>query len=86
MRGLKAASHLRTQLRVLRALTRVLYNTGVIVRLMWVPSELHLADPMIRVDMDYGGSVHSAELDAWERWRVLQNYPELCWVQGLAYV
>ena len=86
MRGLKAASHLRKQLRVLRVLTWVLYNTVVIVRLIWVPSEVHPADPMSRVDMDYGRGVHSAELDAWERWGVLQNHPELCWVQGLAYV
>ena len=67
VRGLKAASHLRTQLRVLRALTWVLYNTGVIVRLIWVPSELHPADPMSRVDMDFGGRVHQAELEAWPR-------------------
>ena len=46
VRGLKAASHHRTQLRGLRALTWVLRNTGVIVRLIWVPSELHPANPM----------------------------------------
>ena len=86
VRGSRAASYLRTQLRVLRALTWVLYNTGVIVQLVWVPLELHPADPMSRVTADFQGSVHHAEMEAWEGWRVLQRHPDLCWVQGLSYV
>ena len=53
VRGLRAGSYLCTQLRVLRALTWVLYNTGVIVRLIWVPLELHSADPMSHIAADF---------------------------------
>ena len=83
---LRAASYLKTQLRVLRALTWVLHNSGLIAKLIWVPSILHPADPMSRVDADFEGSLFRAEEDAWNRWYVIQRYPDLCWVQGLAYV
>ena len=86
VRGLRASSGLRTQLRVLRALTWVLHNTGILVKLVWVPSVLHPADPMSRITVDFGGEVHQAEMAAWRRWDVLQRHPELCWVQGLSYV
>ena len=58
VRGLRASSGLRTQLRVLRALTWVLHNTGILVKLVWVPSVLHPADPMSRITVDFGGEVH----------------------------
>ena len=83
---LRAASYLKTQLRVLRALTWVLHNSGLIAKLIWVPSILHPADPMSRVDADFEGSLLRAEEDAWNSWYVIQRYPDLCWVQGLAYV
>ena len=83
---LRAASYLKTQLRVLRALTWVLHISGLIAKLIWVPSILHPADPMSRVDADFEGSLFRAEEDAWNRWYVIQRYPDLCWVQRLAYV
>ena len=86
MVGMVGMALVRAQLRVLRALTWVLYNTSVIVRLIWVPSELHASHPMRRVAADFQGSVHHAKMEAWERWKVLQSHPDLCWVQGLSYV
>ena len=38
------------------------------------------------IDADFEGSLFRAEEDAWNRWYVIQRYPDLCWVQGLAYV
>ena len=83
---LRAASYLKTQLRLLRALTWVLHNSGLIAKLIWALWTLPPADPMSRVDADFQGSLFRAEEDAWNRWYVIQRYPDLCWIQGLAYV
>ena len=71
--GLRAASYLCTQLRVLCALTWVLHNSGLVAKLIWGPSTLNPADPLSRVDSDFAGSVFRAEVDAWNRWNVLRK-------------
>ena len=63
---LRATSHL-----ILRSLARVLWVSGIVVRLVWVPSALQPGDPMSRVTSLFGGSQARAEVKAWRTWDAL---------------
>ena len=68
---LRATSHLTHHQAVLRPLARVLWVSGIVVRLVWVPSALQLGDPMSRVTSVFGGSQARAEVEAWRTWDAL---------------
>ena len=50
----------------LRSLARVLWISGLVVRLVWVLSDLKLGDPMSRVNSEHEGLQARAEVRAWE--------------------
>ena len=68
---LRATSHLTHHQAVLRSLARVLWVSGIVVRLVWVPSALQPGDPMSRVTSVFGGSQARAEVEAWRTWDAL---------------
>ena len=53
---LRATSHLTRYQVVLRSLARILWVSGIVVRVVWVPSALQPGDPMSRVTSVFGGS------------------------------
>ena len=68
---LRATSHLTHHRAVLRSLARILWVSGIVVRLVWVPSALQPGDPMSRVTSMFGGSQARAEVEAWRTWDAL---------------
>ena len=68
---LRATSHLTHHQAVLRSLARVLWVSGIVVRLVWVPSALQPGDTMSRVASVFGGSQARAEVEAWRTWDAL---------------
>ena len=68
---LRATSHLSHHQAVLRSLARVLWVSGIVVRLVWVPSALQPGDLMSRVASVFGGSQARAEVEAWRTWDAL---------------
>ena len=74
---LRATSHLTHHQTVLRSLARVLWVSGIVLRLVWVPSALQPGDPMSRVTSVFGGSQARAEVEAWCTWdALLENLGE----------
>ena len=66
--ALRACSHLQHQRAVLRSVARALWISGVVVCLVWVPSNLQPGNPMLQVNSVYVGSQAKAEVQAvWER-------------------
>ena len=65
--GRCSGSHLSHHQAVLRSLARVLWVSGIVVRLVWVPSALQPVDPMSRVASVFGGSQARAEVEAGAR-------------------
>ena len=51
----RACSHLQHPQAILRSLARVLWVSGLVVRFVWVPSDLPPGDPMCRVNSEYEG-------------------------------
>ena len=68
---MRATSHLTHHQAVLRSLARVLWVSGILVRLVWVPSALQPGDPMSRLASVFGGSQARAEVEAWRTWDTL---------------
>ena len=64
--ALRVCCHLQHQQSVLRLIAGVLWESGVVPRLVWVPSELQPGDPMSRVNSVFAGSQTKAESQAWE--------------------
>ena len=60
-----AKSVLSAQQSVLRGLARRLVCSGLVVRVLWVPSCFQPADPMSRLQGDFGGNRLNAERMAW---------------------
>ena len=74
---MRATSHLTHHQAVLRSLARVLWVSGIVVRLVWVPSALQPGDPMSRVASVFRGSRARAEVEAWRTWdKLLDNLGE----------
>ena len=74
---MRATSHLTHHQAVLRSLARVLWISGIVVRLVWVPSALQPGDPMSRVVSVFQGSQARAEVEAWCTWdNLLSNLGE----------
>ena len=70
-------SHLTHHQAVLRSLARVLWVSGIVVRLVWVPSAPQPGDPMSRVRSVFRGSQARAEVEAWRTWdNLLDNLGE----------
>ena len=61
----RAKSVLGAQQTVLRGLARSLVCSGIVVRVLWVPSVFQPADPMSRLQGDFGGDRVRAERTAW---------------------
>ena len=73
-----ATSHLTHHQAVLRSLARVLWISGIVVRLVWVPLALQPGDPMSRVVSVFQGSQARAEVEAWRTWdNLLSNLGEV---------
>ena len=60
-----AKSVLSAQQSVLRGLARRLVWSGLMVRVLWVPCGFYPADPMSRLQGDFGGDRLKAERMAW---------------------
>ena len=73
--SVRACSHLQHQQAILRSLARILWVSGSVVRLVWVPSDLQPGDPMSRVSSDYQCSQARAEVRAWDVWQRLLDNP-----------
>ena len=61
----RAKSVLSARQSVLRGLARRLICSGLVVRVLWVPSDLQPTDPMSRLQGDFGGDRFKAERMAW---------------------
>ena len=53
--SLRACSHLQHQQAILHSLATVLWASGLVVRLVWVPSDLQPGNPMSRVNSEHAG-------------------------------
>ena len=74
---MRATSHLTHHQAVLRPLARVLWISGIVGRLVWVPSVLQPGDPMSRVVSVFQCSQARAEVEAWRTWdNLLSNLGE----------
>ena len=86
----RAKSVLGAQQTVLRGLARRLVCSGLVVRVLWVPSSYQPADPMSRLKGDFGGDRIRAERTAWLVYEQLLRHPAkvefrgvLCLCQGI---
>ena len=61
----RAKSVLGAQQSVLRGLARCLVCSSLLVRVLWVPSGFHPADPMSRLQGEVGGDSLRAKRMAW---------------------
>ena len=61
----------------------MLWNSGVVLRCVWVPSGLQLASPMSRVVEEFSGSQARAEVAAWAVWDPILVNHMLCEVRGV---
>ena len=66
--SLRAYSHLQHQQAISRSLARIMWVSGLVVGLVWVPSDLQLGDPMSRVNSEHQGSQARAEVRALDIW------------------
>ena len=80
--SVRACSHLHHQQAILRSLARILWVSGLVVRLVWVPSDLMPGDPMSRVNSEHGGSQARAEVRAWDIWQHMLCHLDACKVRG----
>ena len=62
--SLRACSHFQHQQAILRSLARILWVSGLVVRLVWVMSDLQSGDPMSQVNSEHEGSQARAEVRA----------------------
>ena len=76
--SLRTCSHLQHQQAVLRSLARV---SGLVVRLVWVPSDLEPGDSMSRVNSEHEGSQARAEVMAWDIWQRMLSHLDACKVR-----
>ena len=83
MLSLRACSHLQHQQAILRPLARILWVSGLVVRLVWVPSEQEPMKPMSRVSSDYQGLQARAKVRAWHVWQLFLDNPDQCQVRGV---
>ena len=79
--SLRACSHLQHQQAILRSLARVLWVSGLPVRLVWVPSDLQPGDPMSRVNSEHEGS--QVEVRAWDLWQRMLCHLDACKIRGV---
>ena len=74
---MRATSHLTHHQAVLRSLARVLWVSGNVVCLVWVPWARQPGDPMSRVVSVFQGLQARAEVEAWRTWdSLLSNLGE----------
>ena len=70
-------------MRVLRALAWRLRLLGLVVRVVWCPTEIQPADPLNRLESDFHGVMARAEQMAWFSWGRLLNCTDLCTFVGV---
>ena len=71
----RAKSVLGAEQTVLRGLARRLVCSGLVVRVLWVPSGFQPEDPMSRLEGDFGGDRIRAERTAWLMYEQLLRHP-----------
>ena len=83
MLSLTACSHLQHQEAILRSLARVLCVSGLVVKLVWVPSDLQPGDPMSRVNSEHKGLQARAEVRAWDILQRMLCHLDACKTRGV---
>ena len=78
-----AKSVLGAQQSVLRELARRLVCSGLVVRVLWVPSGLQPADPISRLQGEFGRDRLRAERAAWLVYEQLLRCPDKVEVRGV---
>ena len=68
---------------VLRGLARRLVCSGLVVRVPWVPSGFQPADPMSRLQGEFGGDRLRAERTAWLVYEQLLRCPDKAEFRGV---
>ena len=81
--GLRAKTWLGKQMRVLRALAWRLRLSGLVVRVVWCPTEIQPADLLSRIESETHGVMARAEQMAWFSWGRLLNCADLCTFVGV---
>ena len=71
----RAKSVLGAQQMVLRGLARHLVCSGLVVRVLWVPPGFQPADPMSKLQGDFGGDCIKVERTAWLLYEQLPRHP-----------
>ena len=79
----RAKSVLGAQQAVLRGLARRLVCSGLVVRVLWVPSGFQPADPMSRLQGEFGGDRIRAERTAWLVYEQLLRRPDKVEFRGV---
>ena len=79
----RACSHLQHQQAILRSLARVLWVSGLVVRLVWVPPDLQPGNPMPRVNSEHEGSQANAEVRAWDIQQRMLCHLDACKIRGV---
>ena len=67
---------------VLCALAWRLRLSGLVVRVIWCPTEIQPADPLSRLESDFHGVMARAEQMAWFSWGRLLSCADLCTFMG----
>ena len=67
---------------MLRALAWRFHLSGLVVRVVWCPTEIQPADPLSRLESVFHGVMARAEQMGWFSWGRLLNGADLCTFMG----